>query len=62
MAKDKNGIKFIEILTHFCCAYCKKWWSIGDCDKDKLEWFCPRCGKKQRFKLAEAEKDKACSK
>lgn len=36
--------KSVEILHHFSCGKCKKWWSIGDATKDKKEWFCPWCG------------------
>ncbi len=45
----KVGKKSIEILHHFQCILCKKWWSIGDAP-DREEWFCPWCGKKQNFK------------
>ena len=32
-----------EILTHFKCDQCKKWWTIGDwVESDKM--FCPHCG------------------
>jgi len=45
-----NGIKYklsIEILHHFQCGKCKKWWSIGDAPPNK-EWYCPWCGTKQK--------------
>ncbi len=38
-----------EILTHFSCGHCKKWWSIGDVPK-RNTWFCPWCGKAQENK------------
>jgi ASC-1-like (ASCH) protein len=38
-----------EILTHFSCGHCKKWWSIGDAPKRNV-WFCPWCGKRQEVK------------
>jgi DNA-directed RNA polymerase subunit RPC12/RpoP len=36
----------IEVLHHFFCSECKKWWSIGD-HKDtelKNQMSCPHCG------------------
>lgn len=47
--KDKKrleaGISYsVEHLYHFNCGVCKKWWSIGDAEKQKKEWFCPWCG------------------
>lgn len=35
-----------EILFHFECLKCKKWWSIGDAPPKKKEWYCPWCGYK----------------
>jgi len=32
-----------EVLTHFNCDACKKWWSVGDWTK-KEKMFCPHCG------------------
>jgi len=40
-----------EKLWHFRCGVCGKWWSIGDADPEKKEWFCPWCGVKQIVKL-----------
>lgn len=35
----------VEILFHFNCYRCGKWWSIGDCPKDVLtQTICPHCG------------------
>lgn len=34
----------IEILSHFQCSNCTKWWSIGDAPKDREGWYCPWCG------------------
>lgn len=33
-----------EILSHFQCKACDKWWSVGDAPADKKTWFCPWCG------------------
>ncbi|MEZ4745750.1 MAG: hypothetical protein R3C41_06745 [Calditrichia bacterium] len=38
-----------EILTHFQCGECRKWWSIGDAPSDRRCWFCPWCGASQSF-------------
>jgi len=43
MNKNEGKISF-ELLSHFQCASCSKWWSIGDADQSKNEWFCPWCG------------------
>jgi DNA-directed RNA polymerase subunit RPC12/RpoP len=40
----------VEILTHYQCGKCIKWWSIGDAPKDKKEWYCPWCGTKSDTK------------
>ncbi len=37
------GKVHIEKLSHFLCAKCKKWWSIGDAPNRK-KWCCPWCG------------------
>ena len=42
--------KSIELLYHFQCIFCNKWWSIGDAPEDKAKWFCPWCGKKNNYK------------
>lgn len=45
MKKENSKILLsIEQLHHFNCGACKKWWSIGDAEKQKKEWFCPWCG------------------
>jgi hypothetical protein len=59
MAKNKRiingekklmpGGRSLESLSHFWCASCKKWWSIGDAPLSKKEWFCPWCGEKNIF-------------
>lgn len=49
-----------EILYHFKCIFCKKWWTIGDAHVggdgssgsavnavQNQVWYCPWCGKKQ---------------
>jgi len=35
-----------EVLVHFQCSSCSKWWTIGDAP-DRGHWFCPWCGVKQ---------------
>ena len=47
--EKKPHIRSLEILSHFSCPQCKKWWSIGDAPTDKDEWFCPWCGEKNVF-------------
>jgi DNA-directed RNA polymerase subunit RPC12/RpoP len=45
----------IEILHHFNCSSCMKWWSIGDYIKmDNI--ICPHCGHKDKI-LEMNEKD-----
>lgn len=40
----------IEILYHFNCTLCKKWWSIGDFNLKKNEHLtCPYCGCNQEL-------------
>lgn len=41
----------IEILNHFNCSFCKKWWTIGDAPKSESKWFCPWCGKENEYKF-----------
>jgi transcription elongation factor Elf1 len=41
----------IETLIHFNCRACSKWWSVGDADRSKTEWYCPWCGLRQTFDL-----------
>lgn len=50
---NKNISK--EMLYHFQCDDCKKWWTIGDAPEDKCDWFCPWCGHEQVVNLDEAE-------
>jgi transcription elongation factor Elf1 len=38
----------VEKLSHFNCAYCGKWWTVGDTPKSKKKWFCSWCGKEQK--------------
>ena len=44
------GGRSLELLSHFWCKQCKKWWSIGDAPLTKRDWFCPWCGEKQKIK------------
>jgi hypothetical protein len=44
-----NQQKSKEVLFHFSCEKCKKWWSIGDAPEDREEWFCPWCGYKNDY-------------
>ncbi len=49
MSIQNKGTISWENLAHFSCQVCGKWWSVGDCPKDKLDWHCPWCGHKQTF-------------
>jgi len=54
MPKNKAKIagkttRSIEKISHFNCALCKKWWSIGDAPLAKKNWFCPWCGTKLKI-------------
>lgn len=46
----KISKKSIELLHHFQCIFCNKWWSVGDAPDDKDKWFCPWCGKENTYK------------
>lgn len=35
----------VEALTHFQCARCLRWWSIGDPSPEQQGWYCPWCGR-----------------
>lgn len=39
------GSRSLEVLSHFWCRHCEKWWSIGDAPLEKKDWFCPWCGR-----------------
>jgi DNA-directed RNA polymerase subunit RPC12/RpoP len=56
-----------EILYHFNCGKCNKWWSIADYhlfsnnvpeDKEMVHILitCPHCGHKEKIKEVENEK------
>ena len=45
----KKGILSKEVLHHFQCGICQKWWTVGDAPAERLEWFCSWCGSKQEF-------------
>ncbi len=47
MTKSQNFS--LEILTHFHCQKCHRWWTVGDAPAEKQVWFCPWCGYKQNF-------------
>ncbi len=39
-----QGKVSVELLRHFQCGHCEKWWSIGDAPPDRAIWYCPWCG------------------
>jgi len=39
-----------ELLTHFRCRYCDKWWTVATAPKAKKQWFCTWCGKEVKAK------------
>lgn len=43
------GEMHVETLTHFRCAVCGCWWSIGDAPLDRQMWYCPWCGSYHRM-------------
>jgi len=46
-----------EILHHFNCGKCNKWWSIADYHLfSKDEIICPYCGHKDKVKEIKDEK------
>lgn len=47
-----------EILSHFRCGKCDKWWSIGDAPCQE-NWFCPWCGEKNKTLSPKAISDAA---
>ncbi len=48
--KANNSMTSLEVLSHFSCGRCSKWWSIGDAVlEDRTEWFCPWCGIMNKF-------------
>lgn len=49
IAMEKENKISKETLYHFSCKECHKWWSIGDAPEDKKDWFCPWCGKSNRY-------------
>ena len=38
-----------EIIHHFHCCDCGRWWSVGDAPVRKTVWFCPWCGAKGKY-------------
>lgn len=42
-----QGTSSLELLVHFNCGACGKWWSVGDAPPDKTLWYCPWCGQMQ---------------
>jgi cob(I)alamin adenosyltransferase len=57
----QSGTYAIEILTHFHCPHCTKWWSIGDPDSSKQHWYCPWCGEESHFDLPHSAASPAAS-
>ena len=49
MSMEKISNKSVEKLHHFECIHCKKWWSVGDAPDDKIKWWCPWCGKENKY-------------
>lgn len=45
----KVAKKCVERLTHFSCAHCDKWWTVGDAPEERKNWFCPWCGKENIY-------------
>lgn len=49
-SKANNSMTSLEVLSHFSCGKCSKWWSIGDAVlEDRTDWFCPWCGILNKF-------------
>lgn len=46
-----QGKSSTELLVHFNCGACQKWWSVGDAPPDKENWFCPWCGTEQKIQI-----------
>lgn len=46
-----QGKSSTELLVHFNCGACQKWWSVGDAPPDKKNWFCPWCGTEQKIQI-----------
>lgn len=44
-----------EILYHFLCRFCDRWWSIADPPEEPKELYCPWCGEKQSFTISDNE-------
>lgn len=44
-----RGRSSVELLTHYNCGRCDKWFSIGDAPSDRTRWTCPWCGLEQEF-------------
>lgn len=55
-AMEKISKKSTELLTHFNCYYCKKWWSVGDAPKNKKIWYCAWCAKPNHYKKTDKGK------
>ena len=55
--KIPDGKLSRDVLHHFQCGNCKRWWSIGDAHKvdivDHRQWYCPWCGYQQIVKEEE---------
>lgn len=41
--KPLKGKRSIEVLSHFSCPHCHKWFSISEAPIDETRWDCPWC-------------------
>jgi len=48
MTKNEKT-KSVEILTHFACSKCKKWWTVGDATKKKINLVLPLVRRNAEF-------------
>lgn len=61
-AVEKISKKSIESLHHFQCFHCERWWTIGDAPNDKDYFYCPWCGKENKFKKVMENKERVSKK
>lgn len=43
---------YVETLHHFTCPSCKGWWSIAMEETNRVDWYCPWCGKEHDYTKA----------